>query len=525
MRNLSILIFFTCLISLLCHSVSAQEITERAEIVWSNAPKAEEQYEFRSILLSDESGTYTHEVKPKFINSQNYICQYNEALDKRVCREIEYPKDDRNLRLSEILVVGKQIWVICYSTELESKKYIKYAQHFKKEELQLSDPTQIAEIDFSEFGRRKSGYSSLTKSNDETKLLAHTLFPKGNKGKPKGPSTLEMFDLNMNSLWKIESEKTEDYDKMRIIDTQIDSAGNIHFLLLDKDAEETVPGRKKTRYNYHICSVWEEGTRIESQAIRYEGKCLTDMKMRFDHEMNYLLVGFYSTKGTKRSDGPFLLRIDGESGEIMTEKFEKFDYDFLLQYRSKKSTNEFFRLAERIDDNGLERHHLEDVFCGDDGSVTLIAEEQETKINQASDESENRSIFKNVIIVKMSLEGEIVWTNKLVKKQVCRDIFTPYLSYGLAVVDNTIHLVFNDNADNLMYDGKEKVKRFTVDPVLFNGDQILAMVTIDNEGNLKRELLQDIDKMNFYLHPKSIKQTDEKNFMLGGSYQIGRLEF
>jgi hypothetical protein len=130
-------------------------------------------------------------------------------------------------------------------------------------------------------------------------------------------------------------------------------------------------------------------------------------------------------------------------------------------------------------------------------------------------------------VVSIAPEGNIEWAEKIAKEQTSTDDEGFYLSYHLSIVNNKLYFIFNDDVDNLNYQGVGKLRTFGGDAKNTN----VVLYEIDADGNTSKELLYEAEEIDrLLLRPVASKQISPNEVILfnqirGKYYRFGRLVF
>ena len=113
-------------------------------------------------------------------------------------------------------------------------------------------------------------------------------------------------------------------------------------------------------------------------------------------------------------------------------------------------------------------------------------------------------------MVNISAEGEILWTEKIPKRQVSSNDGGFYSSYLLGIIEDKLYFVFNDNPKNLFYKGEGKVYKFT------RNESLVVVVELNSDGKQSREALFSTREANVIIRPKVCEQINSNEIILFG---------
>ena len=112
--------------------------------------------------------------------------------------------------------------------------------------------------------------------------------------------------------------------------------------------------------------------------------------------------------------------------------------------------------------------------------------------------------YNDIIVVNIDASGQIVWANKIPKKQITRNDGGYHSSYVLSVVKDKLYFVFNDNPKNLVIEKEGKLKNIKI------GKEAMAVIVeIDMEGNQKKKALFSARNSEAVARPKVCRQASD----------------
>ena len=132
--------------------------------------------------------------------------------------------------------------------------------------------------------------------------------------------------------------------------------------------------------------------------------------------------------------------------------------------------------------------------------------------------------YNDIIVVNISAAGQIEWTEKVAKRQRTKNDGGFYSSYVTTVSKDKLYFIFNDNADNLTYTGKEKLSTFRKEK-----KAIITVVEVDEKGKQTRKRLLTKKEAGILARPKVSKQVSSNEVIIAGeskkSQRLAKITF
>ena len=235
---------------------------------------------------------------------------------------------------------------------------------------------------------------------------------------------------------------------------------------------------------------------------------------------NLVCAGFYSALGTYSIRGTYFLTVDIASKQIKTKSFKEFDIDFITQNMTERQAKKAKRREEKGDDQELYEYDLDKLLIGKDGSAMLIGEQYYMKVvtnyNGRTTTYTYHYYYNDIITVKIDPSGQIQWAQKVAKHQHTVNDDGFFSSYALAVVSGKICFIFNDNPDNLDYDGVGKIKNTNT------RKSVVVIVSLDKDGKQTKQPIFNTVDVEVIVRPKVCEQISNRDVILFG--QKGRTQ-
>ena len=397
-------------------------------------------------------------------------------------------------------------------------------------------------------------------SDDNSQLLVSNMEPSG--GNKMQKVHLYVLSGHTGEGWGQEVELPYQVKAFDMVSQSVDNDGCAYLLganYLDgnRDKKNGMPN-----YDYVLMGYDKDGSASFSHRIVSKDKFFRDMRIAATPQQEIIVTGFYSNEGAGWNGlaigigsssyassganpvgGVYYLKLGRETKAVLTEKYNGFSLDFLTQNMNKKQVKK----AERRDQKGKENEDfiftLDDLIIREDGAVTLIGEQisnttvrtnkpaqpyQTTgAVNMSQSPTQNYYSYQDIIAAHLSAEGNLVWAEKIAKKQNSVADFGLFSSYAAAYENGRLHFVFNEHRNNLNYIGEGDVENFN--PRKDRKNAALAVVTLDDSGNKSKRHLAQPSGSTVFLKSSASRQFSDKNLFLFAwhkkDFRLGRLDF
>lgn len=491
--------------------------SEKVDILWGDALRESNRSTLSDIVAYDHTGIFA--IKIKHFSSSVTIQHYNNEMKQSKSVDLEL-KDNKKERDYEFIThINNVLYVFSSFKNQKLKKNFLFVQSLnKKTLLPDKDLKKIAEIDYSENSKYNSGSYNYEISRDSSKVLIYYNLPY-NKGESEAFG-FHIFDKNINQLWEKKITLPYKEELFTVEDYKVDNAGNVHLLGLIFKEKRQAKRNGNPNYKYQVLSYANNGSELKEYPIRIEGKFLTDMQIAINDDEDIICGGFYSSEGTFSIEGSYFLKINSRSKEIVSKEFKEFGIDFITQNMTQKEERKTIKKAAKGKSTELYQYNLDNIIIKDDGGAMLIGEQYYVrtttmKSTDANGMTSTRTMtyytYKDIIIINMSPDGKIEWTEKIAKKQISVNDGGFFSSYALSVVKDKLYFVFNDTPRNLLYKGEGQVYNFNL-----GRESIVVLVTLDSQGKQVKEALFASRDANILTRPLVCEQISDNEMVLFG---------
>lgn len=323
---------------------------------------------------------------------------------------------------------------------------------------------------------------------------------------------VKIFDKDLSSLWEKE-DVTEGipYGNSVLRDYFVDNSGNFYLaqkVYEEKRKKEQVGG--KPNYYFHFRLFTEKGSQMADRKFDLGGLFIHTMKIELDENGHLACAGLFAEKYKLYSQGFFFFKLNTANAEIYSKTQERFDQRTLGQMKK----------IDKAGKDEIIQFDLQELVLRDDGSAILIAENYNSIYNHTTDEETH--YYEDLLVLNISSQGELAWVKIIPKKQVAPDL-PAMLSFAVVNFPDRIVLLFNDDVKNLDINAGEKANNFRAAP----RNAIISMVSIDMDGNVKREILPGSREKMRLLYRQKCYQLDKSEMLIyrkfGRAYQYGIL--
>lgn len=272
---------------------------------------------------------------------------------------------------------------------------------------------------------------------------------------------MNVFDFELNEIWKKEYTMPYSERQMDLLDFTIDSEG-ITYIVARVFYDNSNKSKLNDVVNYNLELLKFDGstnTTLNLKMSLEKDKLINSVSL-FELDKNYLVcAGFYSHslsnsdsflngKHMKRgnTDGLFAFKLL-KTGEIENQYTHEIPVDILGQYLGERAKAKI----EDRDKKGIAEFvdlKLSDLIVNDDGSFVFIGEQFYIFTQGGGQNSTSHSYYKDLLVSKVDKFGNLEWMNKLPKRQKS----LKYLggsSYAHIKNKSDHFLIFMDNIKNM----------------------------------------------------------------------------
>ena len=283
-----------------------------------------------------------------------------------------------------------------------------------------------------------------------------------------------MFDENMEVEWKKTAKMPYTESQMNNIAYAVNQNGSAFIL------SEVLPSGEKDRlnkqdlpnYKLELLVVSESGVEINGAEIKLKNKIVNQVSFFEGKDNDLILAGFYGNKGSKGTDGIFMVKLT-DKGELNDEVTFEIPTELMKENMSDRAQKKMDKKEDKGIDLSMSNMELRDLVFNKDGSLIMIGEKYYTITTYTTSSSGMTSsktthYYEEMLISKINANGTLAWMKKLPKKQTRSSsggglLFSiGYSSHGLGYKyiqgKSSHYLLFLDNVKNLELASNESPK-------------------------------------------------------------------
>lgn len=492
-------------------------------IKWGPELKTPSKTWISRVLGHDDKNFYTLRTPVKGIDKSFWLEKYsNDKQTLLFSKEIELPKVGRaTVNYVDLFMFNDNFLLI--TSHFDKKLDIKYAfaQVLSKDGVLSS---KFKEIDQVEGKKQKTTTFDIATSRNGTKLLVYKKEEVAKDENEKFAYTA--YDESLEQLWTKSIELDHSAGYVEIGNYKIDDEGNVYAMTKqypDKYRGEKKAGRKMQNYKYAVIlyNPDADGTK-QFQIDLGMNKFVSDIGYSLTADNKLAVVGLYSKENSSSMAGTFFISLDANNLSMSGKNMKEFDREFLLNFMSERKVDK---------DEELSFFTFKEVLLREDGGFFIVAEQDYMYVTTSTDSQGNTSytyhyVCNELIVLNIDSDGNILWTEVILKKQHTTNDLGKYLSYAMAWTDQQMHFIFNDNPKN--------VEQFEKDPeklkVMNNPKKSIAtMVTMSADGKQNRAALFQSKDFGTILKPKLNYAMGNSEIIIygekGSKYKFGKMTF
>jgi hypothetical protein len=385
---------------------------------------------------------------------------------------------------------------------------------------------KIAELDYTK--RRFTGNFAYDFSRDSTKLLiyANTALKKNE------PEVFEMtvYDQDLKLVWSKEITLPYSESKFGVEDIEVDKYGNVYALCVHYLEKGETKRKGKPNYSYKVLGFYDQGQRMEEYDVAFGDLFITDLSIDVSPKNDLICAGFYSEKNSFSIKGGIYLRINKETKNLEKASVKEFNMDFLTMGFSERQEKKAKKKEAKGKGFELYSYDMRDLIPRGDGGAVMLAEQYYVTVFCTRDQNGFTRCtyyyhYNDVVVVSFSPDGDVEWFTKVPKRQTSVNDYGYYSSFATFINGDKLHLIYNEHIDNLPREQLNKLKNYSI------GDSkgIVAIATIDTEGNLERKALVSNAEIGTIAIPKVCQQISKNEMILVAKRvkknQLGILSF
>jgi hypothetical protein len=533
MNNLlALLMLFFC---------SFQVFSQDVAVKWGKEHQIPKKTYLKKIIGEDQNGIFLLRTLSETRNKTGELILERYAADGIsliYSNKLSVAKvNGENVRFEQIFYLhGQLVLFTSYYDKTEGYNAI-YVQYLDETGKGISEVRMINTINAHQ--KRNIGKFEIALSQDSSKILICSNEPFVKYANEK--IHYQVIDSkNLNPLWSNAFELPYNGRELHISNHIVDHQGNVH--MLAKVTRKIEKDRSQANYFFTIISyIWQEDA-VKEYEVSLKDKSVSDIAFKLSPAGDLIAAGFYSntTHGQSNANstsfgfnsmalqeqkslvaGTFFLKIEYGSHKVVSRGIKQFDKNFLKEFMSEKNVDRGRELYSYLIDHLIIR---------EDGGAILVGEQYFSRMVCNYDprtgiRSCNYHYYYNdIVVVNINPDGSIRWTKKIPKLQHSINDGGFYSSYILGYDKESLFVVFNENLKNMMLKDENRMK-YMNNP----RKAIVALVTINQNGNMKKTPLFAAKDQKVIVRPKIFNQVSQNSAIIYGqrkkSYKLGRMNF
>jgi|GEM_PF-3883137 len=481
MSRQTLFVFLSVLFSL---SVLGQ--SEKIDI--SEEYKLPVKSEINSMIGYDQSGYYILQRTKK---SECVVTKFDFNQSLRHSKELFSYYNGKRTFSMDVKMLNDKLYLFSSIDDIRNGKYYLFCQNIDKNSFELTGQQHtLSEIEHV-YGSRAENWEIVI-SFDQQRIL---LYSKRNE-KKSDRVHYEIIVMNgeMKTVWqnRIEIPYSPDFFEDTELWLSNDGTVVLNGKLYDDKPIDRKRGKKGFVPKSFLCT--GKGSNVKELNINLGDKLISEIKIISLTKSELACKGFYSDINTKGLAGVFSFLYDIETGKVRSLVTSGLSLNEITKYWKDKEVARAEARAEKGLSVELFDYKLKDIVFNEDSSYYMIAEECYTIdfLEAVSKDSPYQRVphyyYDDIIIIKVSANGKILWADKILKKQENTYDLNEYHSYAYAVNKGNLYFVFNDHKSNANKSESRKLTRYT-----YSGrkDGYTVLVKINNKGEQDKSRLFD----------------------------------
>ncbi len=466
---------------------------------------------------------------PLFRNAGKLLVKHTNSLSYSYATTFQLEVDKKRTTPTHVLPIGNNdLLTIGKRSGIFQRQQTVYYHYFNKQGTDRKVQGQKI-TEYNRTSRLKSElFTGVALSEDHSKAVIHYSIPVGRNDYPgfgyllfdeirgKSEENLTVLPYKMNEL--------------DVYDHFITNKGN-YFMI----------GKEFSGRNIYTPSITTQGTVLRTRIFSHQKeRGLREIPMtelpffpqdiKFTEEKDQLLLtGFYAESPGADIRGVFFATLDSETLEIRKVTSSPFSREFIETGKAAWEKSYWERVrSNRNRVTNFNNFKILEFQQTKNGEYIVVAEHQEVEARLKNSNNENASnekldyiyYYEDVLVYKLSKEGELLWVNRIPKSQRSQNDDGKSSSSLVAITDKEVYVLFNDNIRN--YDNSTK-KYQMEDRYPFNastGNQNVigvSFIDLSNGIELRKMVGGRRELRTLFIPKKSIFMPETKELYLYGN--------
>ena len=504
---------------------------------------AQQKFEAKSkFISSDETGCYMLRkliVGSDFVKYPKYWLEhFNMDANPTRLVQLEIREKGEKHRLEKVLMLDDQLFLISFLKDKKAKEVTFFAQSINKKDFSIKPQRKkIYTIDISENDRQKVVFNYQISPDQKSLLVYSTDF---GKAIYNNAYDFKVFDQQMDLVYKVSGGRVNTFHYQNTLnDLVLDNSQNVYVLtsnieievkkkMLEKYMDETISSRAR------IIRFKNEGQQIDSVSLDFEDYKMEKGQLLINDDGTFTCLGNLTKTKRRLISGTFYCIVDFDKLEVSPIKYNAFDQKLLLGTSLDEDHKEQQRSLRKNGECPLENYLNMNIVKSNKGAFYLISEKVDALESTTTSGEEGFlgggqttkttgfCFFKTLVITKYSKGGDYIWTSKVPKHTMFKNITIGGTeTYAAKAIDDDLYLFFGDTKKRIGYKRDINLPKST-------SKHFVALVKIDESGNYKKKSIMN-SKKKAHLFGIGQLALDERELILQVSTfktrQLVRLRF
>ncbi len=454
--NLRFLILFNLI--LIAFHLDAQDVADSVDVLWGEKLFLESKNVIPEIVGYDSTGFYS-----LVQDYQWAIEHYDTVLDESRREYLHMTYGFWSRELEALIHFHGMLYL--FTSEERFRSRILYVQTINKETLKQDGDGHIVMEVPDMGGWRADFHFVLSRLEQKLLIVSRTVI--------YGPKVQEIrfmvFGKDMEKEWESGDRIQHDRKIYSEAEFVVDETGNAYMLCL-YFKPVLFQHFNQRKNSYLIVAFTDQGQSVNRYFADFPNKYIRGIAIEPTLQNELACAGFYSPSMNDFSiDGLFFFTIDHQYHIIRNLKFHELESYFLEESMELKPGQEFKYLYS---------FYLDHLVLRQNGNFILTGEQL---LEQDYDN------HKNIIVMGMNPDGEIMWERVIQKIQNHeKETYPNFTSYALFAPAhwNKVEILFNENLKNFNRNTEKDLVTFN-----YNSKAYLSCVEIGEHGEIGKDII------------------------------------
>lgn len=320
---------------------------------------------------------------------------------------------------------------------------------------------------------------------------------------------MQVFNQNMEKRWGGEMRMPFSEARMDNLSFIVSDQEKVYLLCKVYDGETSRENRSRFVPNYHLeLLIYEKGKETPTILEIKLDRVVPKSAYLFETEKGEILLGgFYAKALNKPTDGAFVLQLNEKEKQSSLKNGGLFEIpsELIKSFASKREMRQLERKEDKDSENdlGVDNLLIRNIYVGDEGTLTLLAEQYRVVENRVYRTSNGISTVQttydtyadDIYIIQATPDGKSL-ARKIPKSQHSNDYTGAELSFNSLMKNGVLYVFFTDNKKNLELEKDEAPKTHQQ-----GKGGYLCCVSMNREGVIQRQILGEISdfETNFFI--------------------------